>query len=207
MKTGAVIVAAGMSSRMNAFKPLLALCGSTMIGTAISSLRAAGVSEIAVVTGNRAEELERALAGTGVICLYNERYETSDMFCSAGIGLRYLRDRCGRVLFLPCDVPLFSPKSLLRMQEKMDGGCEIVLPMQGGKMGHPILLSSRAIPFLTDFAGGGGLKGAIDRYPGRKETIELDDTGMLLDADRPEEYERLKEYARRRLDDTDAADV
>lgn len=204
MKTGAVIVAAGMSSRMKAFKPMLSLQGSTIIKTAIASLKSAGVGDIAVVIGNNAELLSEHLSPTGVTCLFNPNYETTEMFDSAKIGLNYLKNRCGRVFFLPGDVPLFLKRSLMLMEADMDrSGREILMPMHGGKAGHPILIDSRAIPFLVSYAGDGGLKGAIDRFPGLKGTIQLDDIGMTLDADRPEDYERLKDYAGRLRDDTD----
>ena len=208
MKIGAVIAAAGMSSRMKAFKPLLALRGSTMIGTAVSSLQAAGADEIAVVTGNNAKELENYLSKKGVACLYNERYETTDMLYSARIGLDALKDKCGRVFFLPGDVPLFSIRSLRLMLDEMDSnGCDILLPIHDGKMGHPILISSVAIPALTQYKGGNGLKGAIDSFNGIKKSIELDDAGMIMDADRPEDYELLKAYVRSHPDDTDTRNV
>ena len=204
MKTGAVIVAAGMSSRMKAFKPMLSLQGSTIIKTAIASLKSAGVGDIAVVIGNNAELLSEHLSPTGVTCLFNPNYETTEMFDSAKTGLNYLKNRCGRVFFLPGDVPLFLKRSLMLMEADMDrSGREILMPMHGGKAGHPILIDSRAIPFLVSYEGDGGLKGAIDRFPGLKGTIQLDDIGMTLDADRPEDYERLKDYAGRLRDDTD----
>lgn len=193
MKTGAVIVAAGMSSRMGKFKPLLALGGSTIIGTAVAALWSAGVADITVVTGNEAQKLENYFADTGVICLHNKDYKTTEMFDSAKIGLDYLKDKCGRVFFLPADVPLFSKKSLFLMSEFMDNSdCKILSPVCGGKMGHPILIDSGAIPFLTNFCGDGGLKCAIEAYSGRKECIEIDDIGMTIDADRPSDYLKLK---------------
>ena len=199
MTKGALLVAAGMSSRMKAFKPLLELGDSTIIGTAILSLQEAGIREIVVITGHHAKSLENYLAVMGVTCLYNDRYETSDMFHSAKIGLTYLKDRCGRIFFLPGDVPLFSRLSLQLMLDQMEqSSCDILLPAYGGEVGHPILLTCSAIPPLTAYAGAGGLKGAIDRFAGSKEIIELDDMGITLDADRPEDYERLKEYAGRR---------
>lgn len=208
MKTGAVIVAAGMSSRMKAFKPLLALCGSTMIGTAISSLQSTGIHEIAVVTGHEAEKLEKYLSPSGVTCLYNDKHETTDMFYSAKIGLNYLKDRCDRVFFLPGDVPLFSRQSIGVMQNDMNcSSCKILQPIHDGKLGHPILIDSSVIQSLLDYKGSGGLKGAIDTFDGLKSTIELDDIGMTLDADRPEDYEKLKTYVRGRPDDTDTSGV
>lgn len=201
MKTGAVIVAAGMSSRMKAFKPMLKLRGSTVIETAISTLRSADVCEIAVVTGKNAEMLEKQLAPAGVICLRNTEYETTEMFDSAKIGLHYLKDRCGRIFFLPGDVPLFSRRSLIAMAEEMNrGDCQILMPVHGGKMGHPILIDSGAVESLVRYRGSGGLKGAIDSFGGLMKTVELDDEGMLLDADRPEDYDRLLEYAEKHPD-------
>lgn len=198
MEIGAVIVAAGMSSRMKAFKPLLALGDSTIIGTVITSLQSVGVKNIAVVTGNNAEMLKEYLKETGVTCLYNVNYETTDMFCSAKIGFDSLKDRCDRLFFLPGDVPLFSRQSLVSMLDHMnESNCKILLPMYNGQMGHPILLDSSAIPALIHYQGDGGLKEAIQNFPGLKETMELDDLGMTLDADRPEDYERLKAYIRR----------
>lgn len=197
MKTGALLVAAGMSSRMKAFKPLLKLGDSTIIGTAILSLQEAGIREIVVITGHYGERLGSYLAALGVTCLYNDRYETTDMFYSAQIGLNYLKDRCGRLFFSPGDVPLFARSSLQLMLDQMDhSDCDILLPTYGGEVGHPILLTCRAIPSLTAYAGAGGLNAAIDRFAGAKEVIELDDMGIILDADRPEDYERLKEYGR-----------
>ncbi len=201
-------MAAGMSSRMKAFKPMLKLQSSTIIKTVISSLRSAGVDEIAVVTGNNAGLLSEHLSTTGVTCLFNPNYETTEMFDSAKIGLNYLKDQCDRIFFLPGDVPLFSKRSLKIMTDEMDrDGCKILMPMHDGKAGHPILIDNGAIPFLVGYEGSGGLKGAIDRFPGLKKTIQLDDIGMTLDADRPEDYERLKDYAGRLRDDTDETDV
>ena len=193
MKTGAVIAAAGMSSRMKAFKPMLPLGNSTIIETEISSFNSAGVREIVVVTGNNSEMLKKHIMSGGVTCIFNDRYRTTDMFCSAKIGLNYIKDRCDRVFFLPVDVPLFSKESLSFMQEYMNGSkCKILSPIHEGILGHPILIDNSAIQDLLDYEGNGGLKGAVDSFNGLKETIQIDDFGMTIDADYPEDYEKLK---------------
>jgi CTP:molybdopterin cytidylyltransferase MocA len=53
MKTGAVIVAAGMSSRMHDFKPLLKIGSITIVQRIIATLQQAGVDLIVLVTGYR----------------------------------------------------------------------------------------------------------------------------------------------------------
>ena len=55
---GAVIAAAGLSSRMGAFKPLLPYAGQTIVESTINKLQAVGVGEIIVVVGHRHEEIE-----------------------------------------------------------------------------------------------------------------------------------------------------
>lgn len=191
----AVVVAAGMSSRMGAFKPLLPLDGSSMIRKVICAFADIGAKRIVVVTGHRAEELEAHVAPYGVICVRNERYETSDMFTSVKLGLREVRGPSRRVFFSPGDVPLYTQDSLRAMLRKMDaGGHGIILPCYGGRPGHPILLKSECIPHILAYEGGRGLAGALEAHGGALR-LALGDEGVLLDADTPDDYERLKRLA------------
>lgn len=64
-KTGAVLAAAGLSSRMGDFKPLLPFEDTTIAFHVTSMLRRLGADPVIVVTGYRAEELEDHLKGTG----------------------------------------------------------------------------------------------------------------------------------------------
>ncbi|MDR0596515.1 MAG: nucleotidyltransferase family protein [Clostridiales Family XIII bacterium] len=58
---GAVIVAAGLSSRMGGYKPLMEIGGQTVARRVVSAFAASEVSPIVVVTGHRADELEAHL--------------------------------------------------------------------------------------------------------------------------------------------------
>ncbi len=196
MKTAAVMVAAGLSSRMKSFKPMLQLAGSTVIKTALSTLKSAGVSVIVVVTGNNAQELEKHVEDPRVVCVHNRDYAATDMFHSASMGLSEARNRADRTFFLPADVPLFSKQSLLTMMGYMDySNCDILVPTHKGKGGHPLLIKNAAIAELLAFGGEGGLRKAVQAYGGKREYIELPDMGTILDADRPEDYALLRKYA------------
>lgn len=193
---GAVVVAAGLSSRMKDFKPMLPLGDSTVIRTLIAGLRGAGVSAILVVTGHNADRLREHLSGLDIEFADNKDYATTDMLCSAGIGLSFMKEKASRLFFLPGDIPLFSPSSLRLMMKTMDeSGSRLVLPACNGRKGHPILIDSRAIPDLLTYHGGMGLKGAIAALGKSAEVLEVDDPGILLDADQPEDYRRLLQYA------------
>lgn len=193
---GAVVAAAGLSSRMQAFKPMLPLGDSTIIRTLIAGLREAGISVILLVTGHNADRLREHLSGLDIEFADNKDYATTDMLCSAGIGLSFMQEKASRLFFLPGDIPLFSPSSLRLMTKTMDeSGSRLVVPACNDRKGHPILIDSRAIPDLLAYRGGMGLKGAIAALGESVEVLEVGDPGILLDADQPEDYRRLLQYA------------
>ena len=69
MQTGALIVAAGKSSRMGDFKPMLQLGSISIAQRVINNFRQAGISKIVVVTGYHADVLECHLASNNVVFL------------------------------------------------------------------------------------------------------------------------------------------
>ena len=161
MQTGALIVAAGKSSRMGDFKPMLQLGSISIAQRVINNFRQAGISKVVVVTGYKADVLERHLASNNVIFLRNEDYATTHMFDSVRIGLEYLKDKVDTVLFTPVDVPLFTARTVTQM---LSADHPLVTPVCEGKPGHPILLRSSLI---------------------------VEDPGIIHDADTPEDYAEL----------------
>jgi CTP:molybdopterin cytidylyltransferase MocA len=194
MTFGAVIVAAGLSSRMGAFKPLLPLGDSTFIERVITTLREAGVGDIAVVTGRDAPLIEQAVASSTVTCIYNKDYATTDMWYSASLGLTFMADRVDGIFFTPVDVPLFSVATVRKLADGMQtSGAHIVSPVHQGKAGHPVALRSTAVKDVLAQRSDRGLRGAIDTYGGPKGVIAVDDAGTIYDSDTPEEYQFLKD--------------
>ena len=55
----AILLAAGRSSRMGAFKPLLPFGNKTVIECCIDALREGGVETIVVVLGHRADDVRK----------------------------------------------------------------------------------------------------------------------------------------------------
>jgi choline kinase len=90
MQTAALIVAAGMSSRMGDFKPMLNIGSISIAKRIVANFHQAGISRIVVITGYKAETLEHHLSNEGLIFLRNENYAETDMVDSARIGLAYL---------------------------------------------------------------------------------------------------------------------
>lgn len=191
MQIGALIVAAGMSSRMGDFKPMLNIGSISVAQRVIATLHQSGVSKIVMVTGYNAAMLERHLSGNGIIFLRNEEYETTQMFDSVKIGLRYLQDKCDKVLFTPVDVPLFTARTAKIL---LDSGAPLACPMCEGRQGHPILIANELICEILNDCGEMGLKGAMDRCSVPLLRIDVEDPGTIHDADTPEDFSALVDY-------------
>lgn len=191
MQTAALIVAAGMSSRMGDFKPMLSIGSITIAQRVIANFHQAGIGKIVMVTGYQAVTLERHLSGSGVIFLRNDHYETTQMFDSVKIGLEYLMDKCDRVLFTPVDVPLFTAETVRRL---LDSEAALACPVCDCQQGHPLLISAALFPKILSDCGEQGLKGAVSRCGAALTAVAVDDPGTLRDADTPEDYSALVEY-------------
>lgn len=190
-RTGAIILAAGRSAHMEELKPMLRVGQTTMIQKEIDTLRQAGITPIVVVTGYQAETLERHIAHRGAICIRNKRYETSQMYGSICMGLRYIQKKVDRVLLFPSDLPLVSVETIASMSEASGS---IAVPVFQGKKGHPVMLSREVFPHILSYRGTGGLRGAMDAWENGVTEVALADPGILLDTNTRKDYESLLQY-------------
>lgn len=181
----ALIAAAGMSSRMKSFKPMLPIGVQSIIERQISTLRAAGCAPIVVVTGNCAENLKRHLAGSGVEFVHNGRYRDTGMLDSIKIGLRYLTGRCDGVVFTPVDIPMFSTDTVTAI---LRGSSGMAVPVCKDRSGHPIYIRGSMFPDILAYDGPDGLRGFQASHRKKLVWVRVDDPAILLDADRPEDY-------------------
>ncbi|MBQ3481032.1 MAG: NTP transferase domain-containing protein [Oscillospiraceae bacterium] len=196
MQVGAVIVAAGMSSRMGDFKPMLNIGSISIAQRIVATFHQAGVAKIAVITGYNAPLLERHLANNGLVFLRNEDYASTQMFDSAKIGLGYMRDKCDSILFTPVDIPLFTAMTVTHL---IESGAPLCCPVCEGKTGHPLLIASELVDAILADSGEGGLQGAIGRCGAEMLRIPVDDPGVLHDADTPADYKALLQFHNEQL--------
>ena len=98
----AILLAAGQSSRMGAFKPLLPFGNKTVIECCIDYLRAGGVETIVVVLGHRAEDVRKRLSG--VTFAFNPD-PSSEMGASIAAGIEQLPTMAEATLIALSDHP------------------------------------------------------------------------------------------------------
>lgn len=189
-----LILAAGVSSRMGAFKPMLTVDGQTMIRRVADMMRRAGAGPIAVVTGYQGRALEEHLADAGVLFIPNERYYATQMLDSLVLGLEGLPSEARRVLVSPADIPLVEPGTV---EALLAAEGDFVRPLFQGTPGHPVVLSRSLLPVLRDYGGEGGLKGAVEALGIPVTDVAVEDQGTALDSDTRDEYAALLKYRRR----------
>jgi molybdenum cofactor cytidylyltransferase len=189
----AIILAAGLSTRMGALKQLLPLGDSTLIGHVVELYRAAGISDIHVVVGHRADEIRKTQTALPVNWVMNEHYKNG-MFSSICTGLRDLPQRCSAFFIHPVDIPLVRFHTIARLvAAHIRTPALIQYPLFSGERGHPPLISAGLIPGILDWSGEGGLRPFLDRIDARQvREVPVADEAILLDSDTPEAYERIR---------------
>ena len=100
----AIVLAAGYSSRMGKFKPLLPLGNKTIIERVVDLFLESGINDIRVVVGYRGGELLPLLKKMGVSCITNEDFEQG-MFSSVKAGVKSLDQDLRAFFLLPADIP------------------------------------------------------------------------------------------------------
>jgi len=195
IKIGAVIVAGGLSSRMNHFKPLLPIGNKTMIETTINNYIQFGVDEIVVVTGYRSEDIETKLENYDVVCIKNENYENTHMFDSVCIGLNHIKNKVDCAFILPADSPFVQQFTLNKMMEEIkNSNSNLLQPSFEGIAGHPLLVRNTVFDKILYHDGTKGLQGAISNMGMDYKNIELVDSGIILDADTTNDYLKLLRF-------------
>ena len=189
-----VILAAGYSSRMGSFKPLLELDGEPAIARLCRSFSQLGLC-LCVVTGHNAAALRPIIASLGAAEAYNPDF-ADGMFTSIREGVRYAHTQgVDGVLLTPVDCSLVTPEAIKRVIDTAEAHPDrFSVAVFGGKKGHPLYIPAKVFDEILAHDGTNGLKGVTRRYDSELIRVETLDEGVLLDMDTPEGYEHMKNY-------------
>src|SRR5437763_5960428 len=108
----AILLAAGRSRRMGAFKPLLPFGGVTVVEACIANLLDAGVGEVVIVVGHRAEEVRAALAHFEFVRFAFNDEPGSEMGVSVARGVDALSEGVSAALVALVDQPATPPSAI-----------------------------------------------------------------------------------------------
>jgi CTP:molybdopterin cytidylyltransferase MocA len=190
----AIILAAGFSSRMHGFKPLIRIGGKSFVEHAIALFRTSGIEEIITVVGHRGPELLPVVEAAASRWVMNANY-ADGMYSSIKAGVKALKHPGNAFFLLPVDMPLVRPATVRQLAVGFERHRAplVCYPLFQSKRGHPPLIHSHLIDALLRHDGKGGLREFLRCYDNQAISIPVEDPFIRMDADTPTDLLRLTE--------------
>ena len=191
-----VVLAAGASSRMGSPKALLQYRGRTFLAQVVSTLQAAGLDDVVVVTGAHDREIRHAAAGdpalTSVRFVHNPEHARGPL-SSLHLALA-LVDHPGAsgIVVALVDHPAVRPDTVGRLlAEWRATKAPVVRPRYQERHGHPVIFDRAAFGALWQAPFAEGARAVVRGFGSAVRTVEVDDPGVVLDIDSPADLAAL----------------
>ena len=187
----AVILAAGFSSRMGEFKPLLPLGDRTLLEQVVTLFEETGIQDICVVIGHHHTRMCPVVENLRARSVFNPNYR-KDMFSSVVSGITTLAPETEAFFIMPVDIPLVrraTIEHLLNAYQESKG--HLLYPAFKGSRGHPPLIPFAYAKDIIEWKGKGGLNGALTHVASCVFEVDVPDEHILFDIDTPEDYQQL----------------
>ena len=187
-QVAAILLAAGRSSRMGAFKPLLPFGNKTVIQCCIDYLRAGGVDDILVVVGHRANEIRQKISD--VTFAVNPDPDSA-MGASIAAGISELPETAQATLIALVDHPAVPPTVVAKLLETWKSGARIVIPAWKGRGGHPVLVDLSFKAELANLSESGGLRAFFEAHANEVKRVPVASPFIARDMDTWDDYRTL----------------
>jgi molybdenum cofactor cytidylyltransferase len=184
----AIVLAAGESKRMGQPKMLMPWGENTVLQTVISTIQAAGIPDILVVTGGARKEVE-ALLGRSVQTVFNEDYIKREMLSSIQTGLKVKMPQATAALICLGDQPQVQVASVQKICEAFAlGNSPLVVPSYDMHRGHPWLVARPLWDELIAMKAPLSARDFLKNHSDQIKYVEIDTPSILEDLDTPEDY-------------------
>ena len=196
---GAIILAAGASSRMGEPKQLLRVEGRTLLRRAVDAALSSSCQKVIVVLGANAERVRAEVSELPVEIIFNERWNEG-LGSSVRAGLKAMEASDGnRVLdaamLMPCDQPHLSGDVLNRLIDaRHETDKPIVVSGYEEVWGVPMLFARSLWRELRELRGDRGAQSVARRHASEVECVPF--PGGAFDLDTRADYEALNDNFR-----------
>lgn len=191
MKTlGAILLAAGSSSRLGQSKLLLQIDGQPLVRLQASKLMALNPACVVVVTGAEQAAVEHSLQGLALQCVHNHNWQKG-MGSSLAFGIAAMPERVRGALLLLCDQWKITTEDLLALGEAWDRSPAVAVTAQWNEestgeprqttFGPPVVFPRMMFPSLTKLRGDRGAQQILKRYKPGVQRIDLPNAGFDID--------------------------
>jgi molybdenum cofactor cytidylyltransferase len=191
MNIGAIVLAAGGSSRMGTAKQLLIFKGKTLLRRAVEVAVESGCSPVVVVLGQDAERMRLEIKSPPAIVVINSNWQQG-IGGSIRVGIEHVEQNAvlDGVMITLCDQPLIDASVLRRLLDVYKTGAgPMVAASYGGTLGVPAIFSKKYFASLRQLPVNGGAKQILMRDSLDVTPFPVDEA--LMDVDTPADYQRL----------------
>ena len=191
-----VVLTAGRSRRMGAPKALLTLEGVTFLSRIVRAIAGGGCSKVVVVTSESADgdagaRISEESAALGAAVVLNPD-PASEQIDSLRVALGSLPAGVEGIVVAPVDSPGVTPEVVAALIDAVRQGAVVAVPTFAGRRGHPVAFSARVLPELLEPGLPEGARTILRRHESEVAELPLDEPGVLLDVDTPQDYARLR---------------
>ncbi len=189
LRLGAVVLAAGLSSRMGKQKMLLPWAGKTVIETVVNTLIKVEVDRIVVVIGREAEQIREMLKTGPAQAIYNPLYTNGNMVTSLLTGLGALTGKVDAVLLALGDQPQMQMETIRTVvNEWLKNPEKLCIPSFQMRRGHPWIIPSKLWRSLSELKEGNTMRDFIRMHESTIQYVLVENDTILADLDTPEDY-------------------
>ncbi|MDT0632644.1 nucleotidyltransferase family protein [Rubrivirga sp. S365] len=197
-RLGAVVLAAGRSSRMGRENKLLAdLAGRPVLDHVLDLATDAMFADAVVVGGYDRSAVSAVAQARSVRTVHNARWRDG-MGASMRVAVADLDPDLDGVVVLLGDVPLVQTATLVRLAEvwRQSPAPAIVRPIWRGQPGHPVVFSKAFVPDLLRLRGDDGARAVLIEHTASLVRVDTGDEGVTMDADTPHALATLRRRVR-----------
>ncbi len=186
-----IVLAAGLSSRMGQPKALLDWGGEPLVNYQVKQLLEAGVDEVVVVLGYRADEVSRVIRHVPCRPMLNARYQMGRAG-SLRVGAKAVNRDADTIVIVNVDQP--RPATFIKslLDAHASGDWLATRPVHDGHGGHPIIVSGKLRgELLAAQDESDGLRGVLRAHADQVQDVPGGDEAHL-DINTPDDYEQAR---------------
>ena len=193
LRFSAVVLAAGLSSRMEGPNKLLLPVGDEpAIRRSVRAVLDSGVQEVVVVTGHQGREVMKAVLDLPVTIQPNVRYEDGQMR-SVAVGIAGLTRPVDAIMVCLGDMVLITAADLRELMAVYQAHTHssIVTPRYQGERGNPIVFAAAYAPEVAAGRRLIGCRKLAEQYPDEAYFHDVTHDRFSTDLDTPADYARV----------------
>ncbi len=195
---GAVILAAGGSTRLGQPKQLLRYRGETLLRRTANVALSAGYDPVIIVVGSEANRMRQELSEIPARIVVNENWleGMGSSICCGILALDGITDhRTDAALLMLCDQPLIDSNVVKQLAQCYQQGRTPIVASRYKShdedvFGVPAIFARGLFSELNDLHGSAGAKSIIMRH--HRESAFIPSPGAAYDIDTLADYYRLK---------------